>query len=475
MTLEQKVEARQDRDMMAKATIDALLKENDDLQKNLDSSAGYMVTNWKVTKVPVVGAGKGNGIIVDSKTDEKTYVKVSRYDIGGGWGARSYKNLLVVQDQEIFEDLKTGTTQFEAGAEVAAGTVGVDGGSSSLNKDYKLYMLLDGGGSATATARILRMSVDTELTVLENQTSYPNAFADDTVIGDYEKRDWEHKMPFMAQDVIDLGFDLPLPYGVAVIYAKIRQDLVLNELDVGINGEGTVRLDSVKFNNAEALNDSVQLKADMWLLPFMNIYAVAGAILGEAKMDITINGDELIDEANIDCSGLSGKAKCEALRKNPTFSLGGDAGSQSAFNTDSVSYSGYNIGFGTVLAGGYKEWFGALPITYVYSNIDIIDSTVETLTLAPRIGKTINLKNGGTFSPFVGATYLDVDMTLAGSFDVGTDGIESIEYSIRQQNADKWNALVGFNWDITKHWSWNAEVGFWGSREDIITGMTYRY
>ena len=38
---------------------------------------------------------------------------------------------------------------------------------------------------------------------------------------------WEQKLPFLAQKVIDLGFELPKAYGVAIIPARIRQDLVL--------------------------------------------------------------------------------------------------------------------------------------------------------------------------------------------------------------------------------------------------------
>ena len=165
LSVDEKREARSERDAMADKTIAKLLTEQEDLQANLDSAAGYMVTNWKVTKVPVVGAGSGNGVIVDLKTKERIYVNVKRFDVGGGWGAKSYKNLLVVQSQELFDRLKTGTAHFEAGAEVAAGTAAVDGSSSALNTDYKLYMLLDGGGSATATARVLKLNIDEELTL----------------------------------------------------------------------------------------------------------------------------------------------------------------------------------------------------------------------------------------------------------------------------------------------------------------------
>ena len=95
--------------------------------------------------------------------------------------------------------------------------------------------------------------------------------------------------------------------------------------------------------------------------------------------------------------------------------------------------------------------------------------------VAPRIGKTINMQSSGTFTPFVGATYLDVEMDLYGDIYIGQGDLDTIEYKIHQKNTDKWNASAGFNWEFNKHWSWNLEAGFWGSRENVITGISYRY
>ena len=82
----------------------------------------------------------------------------------GGWGARSYKNLVLVYDEKLFDEKKKSRFAFEAGAEVAAGTLGVDGGSGGLlNKKIDSFMLLDGGGSATATIRVLRLSEYSDL------------------------------------------------------------------------------------------------------------------------------------------------------------------------------------------------------------------------------------------------------------------------------------------------------------------------
>jgi hypothetical protein len=314
-----------------------------------------------------------------------------------------------------------------------------------------------------------------ESTIPENVTLYPNPMEEDFEISSEEsaQRKWEHAMPFMAQDVIDMGFELPFPYGVAVIYAKVRQDLTLKNLEIGANNNGLTPIEFVSFSDAQALNDTVQIKADMWLFPFMNVYAVVGAITGDADLDFTIDGNGLIEQSGIDCSKIINRPICKKLQDNNLrVSLGNGTGD---INGEGPEYSGYNVGIGTILAAGYKDWFIALPITYVYSYIDILDSTVETLNFAPRVGKTMDLSNDGSLSIFVGAGYLDVDMDLTGVINVNSGDLDTIEYKIHQENTDKWNALAGFNWDVTKHWSFNLEAGFWGSRENIIAGMTYRY
>ena len=163
LTLDEKNRARAEIDLMAKTTIDALIKDNPSIKDALEKAKGYAVVNWKVTKIPIVGAGGGNGVIVDKRTGERVYIKVSRFDLGGGWGARSYKNLVITQDEDLLDSAKKGGFKFDAGAEASAGTAGAGGGAGDLNKSMETHVLLDGGGSATATVRLLRSTLDSDL------------------------------------------------------------------------------------------------------------------------------------------------------------------------------------------------------------------------------------------------------------------------------------------------------------------------
>jgi hypothetical protein len=49
--------------------------------------------------------------------------------------------------------------------------------------------------------------------------------------------------------------------------------------------------------------------------------------------------------------------------------------------------------------------------------------------------------------------YLDAEITVNGQVST-PDGLLTIDYTIDQQNTDRWNTLIGGNWDISKKVSW---------------------
>lgn len=164
MTTAEKNTKRSQLDEMAATAIAGLVEQDATLQQKMDDSLGYAVANMKVTKVPVVGAGGGEGVFFDKKTQKRIYFTVSRFDIGGDWGARSYKALLIAKTQEVIDRFYGGVWEFQAGVEASAGTAAAEGSSGALNEGFTLHILSDGGASATATARVIRITINSELT-----------------------------------------------------------------------------------------------------------------------------------------------------------------------------------------------------------------------------------------------------------------------------------------------------------------------
>jgi hypothetical protein len=284
-----------------------------------------------------------------------------------------------------------------------------------------------------------------------------------------EERVWARALPFFAQDVINLGFDLPNPYGTAVVGAVLRQDIQLSNLKVGVNGQPWEKIGFVDFGQPREENSTVQAKLDAWLFPFMNVYMIGGAIDGHADLEVGVPGDELLDFLGL------------GVLCAPPIGTPADICSRTLASKAHVDYTGSNVGVGVNLAMGWDRFFVTLPITYVWSDISVIDSTVEALNVSPRIGVTGDVGDMGVIALFVGATYLDATVGLSGRFSFDTSGVpglddtSTINFKLTETNKDKWNYVVGGNWDVSKRWSVLVEAGVGGSRENLIVGATYRW
>jgi len=150
-------------DELVERTLPDLYKQEPKARKEIAKSVGYVIASNTITKVPIVGVGSGYGVAINTKTGEKTYLKMSRFDVGGGWGARSVRPVLIFQDEKKFKDFIDGEWEVQAGAEAAAkvGESGAAGGAGSGNlpgdKGYSIHMITDAGVSATATVGVIRI------------------------------------------------------------------------------------------------------------------------------------------------------------------------------------------------------------------------------------------------------------------------------------------------------------------------------
>jgi hypothetical protein len=323
----------------------------------------------------------------------------------------------------------------------------------------------ESGAAVTLTARSIKMSINSDLTDTGvSEVGLPNkGFTSTEEQGAAAPRVWDHKLPFLAQEVIDKGYDLPLPYGIGLTFADVEQEQILTDLSVGINGSEIIPIDFAAFENAFSHSNSISIKADAWLFPFMNVYAMLGKVDGDAPIDVLIDGNGFLDALGIDCMGLPPSPLC-ALLQDEIFTLPVQA-----------KFEGNTYGIGTTLAGGWNNWFVAIPLNWTYA--DMIGSKTDgvSYTATPRAGYVFNLGRRGSLAVFAGGNYLDSDLTVDGLAIAPGDFLE-FDYIIDQENKDKWNAVVGFNWDINRRLSWSAEYnGFTGSRDAFISSLVWKY
>ena len=51
----------------------------------------------------------------------------------------------------------------------------------------------------------------------------------------------------------------------------------------------------------------------------------------------------------------------------------------------------------------------------------------------------------------------------------------TVQYSLQKNLKDKWNFVVGSQYQLNKHWMIRAEYGFLGSRTQFMTSLQYRF
>lgn len=431
----------------------------------LKNSVGFFAGQLSGANMVVAGGGSGLGELHDNRDGSVTYIDIRRLDLGPGVSASRSNALLIFRDEALIDQFRKGKAMPALSAESSMGESGARRIASKQSDDFSFYYFAEQGAGAVLTTRVVKASVNEALTDTGlSDKAIPNTTLDGK--GDHiEKapRHWNHPLPFMAQQVIDLGYDLPLPFGVRLNYAGIDQDMYLGNLDVGFNGGAKETYDWVSFSDASAKSDSVQLILDAWLFPFMNISLLVGELEGDAPMDIFLDGNGMLEQLGEDCSRPGINPLCRLLQ-DQTFLLDIEA-----------DFRGTTYGVGMMFAGGWNDFFVTIPFNFTYADMDTTETDGIAYTVTPRVGYSFELDKLGTISAFIGGNYLKAELEVSGSVDV--PGVDlSIDYEIEQKNSDRWNALIGANWDFSRRWSWSMEYnGFTGSRDAFITSVNYRF
>ena len=383
--VEERASRRAEIDRTAEETIAILSEKDVEFSAALEDAAGYFAGTASTTTVAVIGGAYGIGVLVDLSTGERTYLNIKRLDLGRGPGYTKIPGRDVGQRQ--------GRTGRPGG--VGALTVmfrrmraaGKSASSSALPAEgQKAYIVSDSGATLSATARLAKLSVNQDLTDTGlSEFSIPNiGMGIEDGRESAEHRTWDHKLPFMAQKVIDLGYDLPLPYGLKVLYSDIEQDQILEDLQVGFSGGEKEPFEWVAFENAISLSETWQAIGDAWVLPFLNVFAFIGDVKGDVTLDVFLEGNGLLEQKGIDCTRPGNLAICRALQDRII-----------ELPVESV-FSGTNYGVGFNLAGGWKGFFFTLPVSFSWVDMDTTD--VEggaIISASPRAGYLFKMGNYG--------------------------------------------------------------------------------
>ena len=262
-------------------------------------------------------------------------------------------------------------------------------------------------------------------------------------------------LPIWGEKVRAMGYDLPLPFGASVNLVYMEQGIDVRDLEIGF-GSADTKVERVTFSDSNVRDVAATARLDIWLLPFANIYGIIGYIDGKAELDVNIPG------ITIDVPVFG---PIPILDPN-TLHL-------------DIDYSGETYGAGITLAGGYKNFFGSVDANYTYTDIDIVNGDIKTLTISPRLGVQVDpALITGNLALWIGAMYMDYKQTITDTFNLKEIDLRlpsaHLDFEIDIKNEEPWNFLIGGQWEITKRWQITAECGI-GNRRQFIFGTSFRF
>lgn len=256
-----------------------------------------------------------------------------------------------------------------------------------------------------------------------------------------ETEEYPYFLPILGQKAIDAGEEIPLPLGISAAFYHVTRDIDVTSISASINDKPLQSVDDLLSIDVTTHVNTGSLRMDAWIFPFLNIYGLVGGIENTSEIN-----------ANFDIGGTN-------------YNIQADG-----------SFSGTATGFGTVLAGGYMNYFMTLDANWVYSDLgDAFDTRFSGQIYNARAGWKGKI-DGHNTRIWLGASYWDTEREMSGSIPTGGGVVQKINFKVVQKPVNPGNMSLGFNYEFTKKINIVADYGFnFDDAQIFLVSLNYRF
>jgi hypothetical protein len=173
----------------------------------------------------------------------------------------------------------------------------------------------------------------------------------------------------------------------------------------------------VRLLNIDNRVSEFDLQFDLWMLPFLNFYTLAGQIDGSTRV-------------------------------SPAGNAGGAL---------RIDYDGLVYGFGAVLCYGIEKFFASVNTTVTQTELSSSSSSVGAWVVMPQVG--MHVPWGAVWA---GAMYQQANETQEGVFGGKTQ--VRLNYDASLEDEESWNYLCGMRLDCRGNWHVDLQFGGGGRR-----------
>ena len=152
-------------DAMAVETLQRLYTEKVTAEAEIKNAPGYGVFSNANINIIFASAGGGYGVVVDNKTDKKTYMKMIMGGLGLGLGAKDFRQVVIFENKDVMNRFVFSGWEFGGHVDAAAkaGEKGAEASGEGFIGGVKVYAMTEAGLALQATVTGTKYYKDDEL------------------------------------------------------------------------------------------------------------------------------------------------------------------------------------------------------------------------------------------------------------------------------------------------------------------------
>jgi hypothetical protein len=300
--------------------------------------------------------------------------------------------------------------------------------------------------------------------------------------------EYDNLLPIWGQQAYKKGFHIPYPTGVMANYMWMKQGIVIDNFQLGIQSDGLdfplTPVDFIEFGSNTNTSYVVNFRPDVWVLPFLNVYGLFG--YGASTTEINL------------------------VKPVPLYT--------------SVTQNMSTMGFGVMGAFGLGPVWMSLDGNWAWTKPELLEDPVLSKVFGVRLGKTFtfNKHPERNIAVWVGGMRLRMDSYTVGSIKLAdaippeawgrideivdsyygwydglgaamkkkvddssipeivdkleaSDGSAIISYAMDKAPEQEWNVLFGAQFQLNKRWMLRSEAGLIGDRKSFLASINYRF
>ncbi len=300
--------------------------------------------------------------------------------------------------------------------------------------------------------------------------------------------EYNYTFPIFGQGAYNKGFDIPYPVGIMGNFMFMEQGITVDNLQLGLDTKnlniGLTPVNFITFGNNINTTYTVNVRPDVWLFPFLNVYGIFG--YGHSRTEIN-----LVHPINL----------------------------QSIVDQNVSSF-----GVGLMFAGAVGPIFFSVDANFTWNKPELLDEAVPVRVTGIRFGHSFVFKSkpDRNIAIWVGGFFMETGSNTSGRLKLkdalssadgvkrdeivtnyynwydneasipqklvadriltpivetlaAADGEAIIKYSLDKQVQQKWNGIIGAQYQPNKKWMFRTELGVLGNRKSVLLSLNYRF